>query len=66
MSRLHLYVLAGALTFIGLGLFLYKAFGLGFPLVPRAEVEVWTLQVRLTIDGGTGGRDTTIWCWRRI
>lgn len=60
MRQLHLYVLAGVLTLIGLGIFLYKAFGLGFPVVPRGEVEVWTLQVRLTIDGGTGPIKATL------
>jgi len=60
LRRLHLYVLAGVLTFIGLGIFLYKALGLGFPLAPRAEAEVWTLQVRVTIDGGTGPIKATL------
>lgn len=60
MRQLHLYVLAGALTLIGLALFLYKIFGLAFPLAPRAEVEVWTLQVRLTIDSGTGPIKATL------
>jgi hypothetical protein len=60
LKQLHLYVLAGVLTLIGLGLFVYKAFGLGFPLAPRTEVEVWTLQVRLTIDGGTGPIKATL------
>ena len=60
MKQLHLFVLAGVLTLIGLGLFVYKVVGLGFPLAPRTEVEVWTLQVRLTIDGGTGPIKATL------
>lgn len=50
MRHLHLLVLAGLLTLTGLGLFLFKALALGFPLAPRAEVEVWTLQARFTVD----------------
>jgi hypothetical protein len=50
VTRLHLYALAGVLTLTGLGLFLYKAAALGFPLAPRTEIEVWTLQARFSVD----------------
>lgn len=60
MRQLHLYVLVGVLTLVGLGVFLYKVFELGFPLAPRGEIEVWTVQVRLTIDGGTGPIKATL------
>jgi hypothetical protein len=53
LRKLHLHVLAALLTTVGLGLFLYKAVHLGFPLAPEAEVEVWTLQVRFTVDART-------------
>lgn len=50
MNRLHLYVLAGVLVAAGLCLFAYKAAVLGFPLTPDETAEVWTVQVRFTIE----------------
>jgi hypothetical protein len=48
MSRRHLYFLALGLTIIGLGLFLYKALVLGFPLTPHKISEIWNLEARIT------------------
>lgn len=47
MSRRHLYFLALGLTIIGLGLFLYKALVLGFPLTPHRISEIWNLEARI-------------------
>ncbi len=47
MSKLHLYILAGALTLIGLGLFGYKVFVVGFPVSPKAELRSWNVEARL-------------------
>ncbi len=47
MSRLHLYLLAAALTVAGLGLFFYKAYVLDFPLTRQATLEVWTIEARV-------------------
>jgi len=54
MNRAHLYGLAGALTAIGLALFLYKLFVFGFPLWPEARTDVWRVevQIRFEADGG--------------
>lgn len=51
MNRLHFYLLALGLTVAGLGLFLYKALVLQFPLTPRAEAAIWNLEVRVTFTG---------------
>jgi hypothetical protein len=48
MSRRHLYFLALGLTIIGLGLFLYKALVLGFPITPHRISEIWNLEARIT------------------
>lgn len=48
MSRVHLYVLACSLIFIGLGLFLYKALVLGFPLSPQKVSEIWNVEAHIS------------------
>jgi hypothetical protein len=48
VSRVHLYVLAGALTIAGLGLFVYKAYVLGFPLAAKTKSRVWNVEARVT------------------
>ena len=48
MSRVHLYVLACSLIFIGLGLFFYKALVLGFPLSPQKVSEVWNVEAHIS------------------
>ena len=52
MNRAHLFILTGLLTVVGLGVFAYKAAILGFPLLPEAETEVWTVQARFSIEAG--------------
>ena len=48
MNRRHLYFLALGLTVIGLGVFLYKALVLGFPLTPHRVSDIWNLEVHIT------------------
>jgi hypothetical protein len=48
LNRLHLYVLASILTVVGLGIFFYKAYVLGFPLAPSTKVRVWNVEARVT------------------
>lgn len=50
MKNRHLYILAGALTCLGVGLFLYKAFILGFPIVPRAQTSVWNVEAQVRFE----------------
>ena len=38
----------------GLALFAYTWRALGFPLVPKAETEVWTVEVTVSFDAGPG------------
>ena len=52
MNRAHLFALTALLTSVGLGVFAYKAWVLGFPLVPEAEARVWTVQARFSIQAG--------------
>lgn len=47
MNRRHLYVLALALTAIGLGVFGYKWQVLGFPLKSEAVAEAWTVEAKV-------------------
>ena len=48
MSKAHLYLLALLLTAVGLSLFLYKTLVLHFPLAPRAEVDIWNVEAKIT------------------
>ena len=48
VSRFHLYALAGALTVVGLGLFVYKAYVLEFPLAAKTKSRVWNVEARVT------------------
>jgi hypothetical protein len=50
MNKRHLYILTLSLISIGIGLFLYKYFKLGFPLKPDTMVDVWNVEVRITFD----------------
>ena len=43
-SRAQVVIIAGCLIFLGLGLTLYKAFNLGFPLWPGQYQDVWTVE----------------------
>ena len=47
MKRLHLSILVIVLCLSGLGLFLYKIFALGFPLLPHTQTGVWNIEARV-------------------
>ncbi|WP_461517640.1 inactive transglutaminase family protein [Porticoccus sp.] len=53
-SKIQIFVVAGILIAIGLGLTLYKRFELGFPLLPGERQDVWTLESKVTVKP-TGG-----------
>jgi hypothetical protein len=55
MSKLHLYLLAAALTVIGLSLAAYKHFVLGFPLRGTDGAELWTVEAHLSFERHTSG-----------
>jgi len=50
----HVHYLVAFLLLVGFGLFAYKFFYLKFPLMPEAEVSVWTVEaeVEFTAQGG--------------
>lgn len=54
MRRAHLYILSGLLAAFGCGFFLYKLFGLGFPLQPEQRTDVWRVEVRLQFEAAGG------------
>ena len=53
MKKLPLYLTAGLLAAVALALIAYKVWVLGFPLRPKRESSVWTVQARFTVDGHT-------------
>lgn len=48
MNRIHLSLLCLCLSAMGLGLFMYKALILRFPMVPEAEESIWQVEARVT------------------
>jgi hypothetical protein len=48
LNKLHVYLLALGLTVAGVGLFLYKALVLNFPLVPEVVSEIWRVEAKIT------------------
>ena len=50
MNKRHLYFLAISLTFIGLGLFAYKAVILKFPLMEDTTVPIWNIEIHATFN----------------
>ena len=54
MKRWALPAAALVPALIGLGIFLYKWLGLGFPPLPETATRVWSVQARFTIDADTG------------
>ncbi len=50
MNNRHLYILAGLLFATGLGLFLYKAIYLGFPLLPGQKTDVWEVEIKMNFN----------------
>jgi hypothetical protein len=48
LSRLSLYLFALALAILGLAVFLYKAYVLGFPLAPKTTARVWNVEARIS------------------
>ena len=51
LNKIHLYILTAVLVAIGLGLFLYKSFWLGFPLKPKTTSQVWNVEAHITFRG---------------
>ncbi|MBI4206167.1 MAG: UUP1 family membrane protein [Betaproteobacteria bacterium] len=54
MKRVHLYLLAGILAAIGIGVFFHKFFVLGFPLKPEERTDVWRVEVQLQFEAAGG------------
>ena len=48
MNKRHLYILVLCLVILGLGLFVYKAVVLQFPLIPQTQAELWIVEAHLT------------------
>ena len=48
MNRFYVWGIALVLTFLGLGLFVYKAYFLGFPIHPDTSVRVWNVEARVS------------------
>jgi hypothetical protein len=47
MGNRHVYIIAALLTAGGLGLFLYKALVLAFPILPGEKSDLWDIEVQV-------------------
>lgn len=54
MNKRFVVLLAAGLAGLGLGVFFYKVVGLGFPVTRDANVDVWTVEARISFQGGAG------------
>ncbi len=54
VSRFRVLILAAVLSAAGGALFYYKWQVLGYPLVPRTEAEIWTVEVTMQFEAGPG------------
>jgi hypothetical protein len=61
MKRVHLYVLASALTAAALALFLYKVIVFGFPLRPEERTDVWRVEVQIQFEAEGGAAKAEIY-----
>jgi hypothetical protein len=52
MTKKHVIYLTLALIFIGLAVFLYKAVVLDFPLVAKAQSDIWHIEAHLSFSSG--------------
>ena len=52
MSNRTIYLLAAALTFLSVGLFVYKSRVLGFPLAPQERTQIWNIEAAVHFDPG--------------
>ena len=53
-SKYQMGLIAGSLFFFGIGLTLYKAISLGFPLVPGESRQVWTIESKINFKPSGG------------
>jgi len=53
-SRTRIEILSGCLLLVGVGLMLYKVFVLGFPLIPGAYRDVWTIEGKISFKPAQG------------
>lgn len=51
MNNRHLYTLAVVLTILGLGLFTFKVWLLGYPLLAAKTADRWDVQARVSFEG---------------
>ena len=54
-TRVQVILVASVLIGLGLGLTLYKAINLGFPLLPGEYRDVWTLESKVSFEPSTEG-----------
>ena len=53
-SRIHLYFLIGLLLTVGLGGILYKKLAVGYPILPKQKVPVWTIEAHIKFNAEDG------------
>src|ERR1044072_2114039 len=60
MNNRHTLILALVLTALSLSLFAYKAKVLGFPLAPKSQTQIWTVEAAVSFDPGPAAVKATL------
>ena len=58
----RVWIIALLLTAGGLSLFYYKWQVLSFPVAPRVQAEVWTVEVTISFEAGPGPIKASLYC----
>ncbi|HEY6645257.1 inactive transglutaminase family protein [Povalibacter sp.] len=60
MNNRHIYLLAALLTTLALSLFAYKAKVLGFPVMPKSQTQIWTIEAAVSFTPGPAAVKVTL------
>lgn len=66
MNSLQLKILVGMLLAVGLSIFSYKVFVLGFPLTPKEQTEIWNVEAHVSFDAKEAPVKVTLQTLNRI
>jgi hypothetical protein len=58
--NLHVLVLAAVLAAVGIGIFVYKTAGLGFPLTAGQQADAWNVELKLAFEDEPGPFKATL------
>lgn len=66
MNSIQLKILVALLLTVGLGMFSYKAFVLGFPLTPEEQTKIWNVEAHASFEAANGPVKVTLQTLNRL